>query len=1152
MPHADFVHLRVHSAFSLSEGAILIPDLIALCERHAMPAIAVTDSGNLFGAMQFSEAAFKAGVQPIIGCLLPLAAEDGQGEPDGLPVLAQNETGYSNLVKLVSRAFLDSEPGETPHVSWDDLQSHGEGLIALTGGVGGPVGRLLASGQTPAAEAVLARLQALFSDRLYIELTRHGLDEEKRIEPALLHMAYERNLPLVATNDVYFADVAMHEAHEALLCIAQGVTLNNEQRRRVNAEHYFKSPAEMRALFADLPEAIDNSLVIARRCAARAPAHAPILPVFPELDGVSEADELRNQAAAGLEIRLDDHVYTPGMSGAEREATATTYRERLDFELGVINKMEYPGYFLIVAEFIRWAKEHDIPVGPGRGSGAGSVVAWALTITDLDPLRFGLLFERFLNPERISMPDFDIDFCEDRRDEVIAHVQEEYGRDQVAQIITFGTLRARAALRDVGRVLEMPYGQVDRICKMIPNNPADPVTLDQAIRSEAPIRAARDEDESVARLLALALKLEGLYRHASTHAAGVVIGDRPLAELVPLYRDPRSEMPVTQFSMKDVERAGLVKFDFLGLKTLTVLDRTQRLLAKRGVEIDVAHLPLDNEATYAMLGRGETVGVFQLESSGMRDVLTKLKPDAFEVIIALVALYRPGPMDNIPKFIACKQGREPADYLHPMLEDTLKETFGVIVYQEQVMEIARVLSGFTLGQADILRRAMGKKDKAEMAAQRKAFIAGAMKNEVPEWQAGSIFDLVDKFAGYGFNKSHAAAYALIAYQTAYFKANYPVEFFAASMSLELGNTDKLNVFRKELTDTGITLLQPDVNHSGAGFLVDQDEAGKAAIRYALAAIKNVGEQAMQALVDERDAKGPFKDLFDFAGRLDPRVINKRQIENLARAGAFDCLEPNRAKVHAAAELLTRHAHAMAEERASNQVSLFGGGDEDGNATALAPPDLPNITQWTKHERGQQAFDAVGFYLYEHPLEAFESELKRLKVTPIAEINELVSRDNPPMLTLAGIMAGKQERRGARGRFAFITLSDPSGDIEVALFSEILETSRELLDTGAPLLIKASAQPDGDQLRVNAMSVQSLNEAIAKTACDLEVHMAEAPALASLHDILARAGAGRGRVTLVIDLDDREVEVAIPGRFGVTPRLRAEIEEFPGVTRVSQR
>ena len=529
-------------------------------------------------------------------------------------------------------------------------------------------------------------------------------------------------------------------------------------------------------------------------------------------------------------------------------------------------------------------------------------------------------------------------------------------------------------------------------------------------------------------------------------------------------------------------------------------------------------MQLDDGATYARLGRGETVGVFPLESSGMRDVLTKLKPDAFEVIIALVALYRPGPMDNIPKFIACKQGREPADYLHPMLEGTLKETFGVIIYQEQVMEIARVLSGFTLGQADILRRAMGKKDKAEMAAQRKAFIAGAMKNDVPEWQAENIFELVNKFAGYGFNKSHAAAYALIAYQTAYFKANHPVEFFAASMSLELGNTDKLNVFRKELVDTGIALLQPDVNHSGAAFLVDRDADGKAAIRYALAAVKNVGEQAMQALVDEREANGPYKNLFDFAGRLDPRVINKRQIENLARAGAFDCLEPNRAKVHGAAELLTRHAHAMAEERHSNQTNLFGGGDADDRGATLAPPDLPDITKWSKHERGQHAFDAMGFYLYEHPLEAFATELKRLKVTPIAEISDRIARDKPPMITLAGIMAGKQERRGARGRFAFITLSDPSGDIEVALFSEILESSRELLDTGAPLLIKASAQSEGDLLRLNAHSIQSLNEVVAKTVCDLEVHMVEAPALGGLHEILARAGAGRGRVPPRIALD----------------------------------
>ena len=1155
MPHADYVHLRVHTAFSLSEGAIRIPGLVELCRADRMPAVAITDTGNLFGAMQFSEACCDAGIQPIVGCLLPLARETqtaagGRPQPpDGLPVLAQNEAGYGNLVKLVSRAFLDSEPGEPPHVTWADLGRHAEGLIALTGGPGGPVGRLLGEGQGPAAEAGLRRLARMFPGRLYVELMRHGLEIEKRIERTLVEAAYAHELPLVATNDVYFPDSTMFAAHEALLCIAESTTLSDPGRRRLTPEHSFKTPAEMRALFADLPEAIDNTLVIARRCAARAPARAPILPAFPVRDGSSEADELRDQAEAGLEARLAALVYASDMDEAARAAAAKPYRERLDFELGVIAKMNYPGYFLIVAEFIQWAKGQGIPVGPGRGSGAASVVAWALTITDLDPLRFGLLFERFLNPERISMPDFDVDFCEDRRDEVIRHVQQKYGRAQVAQIITFGTLRARAALRDVGRVLEMPYGRVDRICKMVPNNPASPVTLGEAIDGEAQLRAARDEDEGVARLLGIALKLEGLYRHASTHAAGVVIGDRPLDELVPLYRDPRSETPVTQFSMNDVERAGLVKFDFLGLKTLTVLDRARKLLDERGVAVDPVALPLDDGPTYAMLGRGDTMGVFQLEGSGMRDVLTRLKPDAFEDIIALVALYRPGPMDNIPKYISCKHGIEPADYLHPTLEDTLKETFGVIIYQEQVMEIARVLSGFSLGEADLLRRAMGKKKKAEMAAQREAFIAGAIERGVPKGKATRIFELVDKFAGYGFVKSHATAYALIAYQTAYFKTNYPVEFFAASMSLDLGNTDKIGAFKKELKRIGVALLPPDVNCSGALFTVETGADGKGAIRYALGAIRNVGAQAMQALADERAANGPFADLFDFVGRVDPRAINKRQLENLACAGAFDALEPSRARVFAAAESLMRHANAALIEKASNQVSLFGG--EAGGPVAALTSDLPEVDGWSKFETLRREREAIGFHLSEHPLDAYVPYIQSLDAIPVSALAGVLERQGDPGgIELIGVFERKQERRSSRGnRFAFVELSDQNGTIEVTLFSEALSASRELFVPGKPLIVTVDARIDNGAPRVTARDVRALDEVIGDGAANLEVHVCEASSLGRLRGALDDAGRGRGRVRLVLEIDGREIDVALPGGYAITPAVCMAIEEFPGVNQV---
>jgi DNA polymerase-3 subunit alpha len=1155
MAHADFVHLRVHSAFSLSEGAIKIDALVELCRAHRMPAVAITDSGNLFGAMQFSEACFAAGVQPIIGCVLPLARDGGAAHNGGRPavdelvVLAQNETGYDNLVKLTSHAFLAAEAGERPRLSWAELGRRAEGLIVLAGGPAGPVGRPLSDGQTAPAEVELRRLKSLFPGRLYVELMRHGLESERRIEPALVELAYKHDLPLAATNDVFFAGADMFEAQDALLCIAEGVTLGRDDRRRLTPEHRFKSPEEMRELFADLPEAVDNTVVIAQRCAVRAPRRAPILPAFPVPEGVSEADELRAQARAGLEQRLAKHVLTPGMDEAARAAAAKPYRERLEYELDVIIEMNFPGYFLIVAEFIQWAKAENIPVGPGRGSGAGSVVSWALTITDLDPIRFGLLFERFLNPERVSMPDFDIDFCEERRDEVIRHVQQEYGREQVAQIITFGTLRARAALRDVGRVIDMPYGKVDRICKLVPYNPASPVTLTQAIEAEPRLQAARDSDESVARLIDIALKLEGLYRHASTHAAGVVIGDRPLDDLVPLYRDPRSDMPITQFSMNDVEKAGLVKFDFLGLKTLTVLDRARRLLAARGVELDLGALPLDDTATYEMLGRGDTVGVFQLESSGMRNALRRLRPDCFEDIIALVALYRPGPMDNIPRYIACKHGEEKPNYLHPSLEGILKETFGVIIYQEQVIEIARVLAGYSLGGADLLRRAMGKKIRSEMEAQREIFITGAVERDVRRSKAAHIFDLVAKFAGYGFNKSHAAGYALIAYQTAYLKANHPVEFLAASMSLEFSNTDKISGFQRELGRLGIRLLPPDINRSGVEFTVKSEGEGQGAIRYALAAIKNVGAQAMAALVDEREARGPFKDLFDFAHRVDPRVINKRQLENLARAGAFDSIEPNRARVFGAVEVLIRHANVAVVERASNQTNLFGDGS---SPQASAAPDLPELQDWQEMDRLKHEYDAIGFYLSAHPLDAYAARLKRLKVTPVAELAGRLGRNGAAAVTLAGVVVGKQERRSARGaRVGFVQLSDPSGVIEVALFSEVLSASRELLESGVPLSIAADARRDGETLRVTARSIQALDPNAVNAAAGLTVRLNGAAALDRLRTALGQANGGSGRVTLVVELDDREVEVTLPGGYAVSPSVCHAIQALPGVGAVHE-
>ncbi len=1156
MSHAEFVHLRVHSAYSLAEGAIHAKQLVKLAKANGMPAAAMTDSGNLFGALEFSVAAADEGVQPIVGVQLKVrrpAEPDRRGlrvvggrdvQPDQLLLLAQSESGYRNLMAVVSRAYMESSGEEEPQVGLDELKGATEGLIALTAGVRGGVGRLLLEGRDAEAEAMLLHLNRLFPDRLYVELQRHFLEEETRIEGRLVDLAYAHDIPLVATNEVFFADEDMAEAHDVLLCIAQSTTVGNPKRRRVTPHHRFKSAEEMRELFADLPEAVDNTMVIARRCSYMPRKLDPILPRFETEGGRTEAEELRAQAEEGLLVRLAAHVFTADMDDVRRQEVARPYHERLAMELGVIEQMGFPGYFLIVSDFIKWAKAHDIPVGPGRGSGAGSLVAYSLLITDLDPLRWGLLFERFLNPERVSMPDFDIDFCQDRRDEVIRYVQDKYGRDRVAQIITFGKLQARAALRDVGRVLEMPYGQVDRICKLVPNNPANPVTLAQALTSEEELRRQRDSDENVASLIRVALKIEGLYRNSSTHAAGVVIGDRPLSQLVPLYRDPRSEMPVTQFNMKWVEPAGLVKFDFLGLKTLTVLQRAVDLLKERGTELELSTIPLDDGPTYAMLARGESTGVFQLESSGMRDVLRRLRPDRFEDIIALVALYRPGPMANIPKYIACKHGEEKPDYLHPRLEPVLTETFGIMIYQEQVQQAAQRLSGYTLGGADLLRRAMGKKIKEEMDAQREKFVSGAVANGVDEAQASGIFDQIAAFAGYGFNKSHAAAYALVAYHTAYLKANHPVEFLAASMTYDMGNTDKLNTFRQELQKLKIKLLPPDINRSRRDFAVEDVGDGEKGIRYALAAIKNVGGAAMDALVAARDADGPFRSLGDFAGRADPQHVNKRLLENLVRAGAFDGLHDNRAELFESLETLVRHVSAAASERDSTQVNLFA---VEG-AREPARLRLKDRPEWPPMERLKEEFDALGFYLSAHPLDAYEESLGRLKVVQSDRaMAETRAKGGTARLTLAGIVVGKQIRTSKSGnRFAFVQLTDRTGVFEVTLFSEVLAVSRELLDSGEPLLVKADARIEDDAMRLLASRLEPLDKAVEQTAAGLEIHVRDTRALEPLHSLIAREGRGRGRIRVVVPTGEGDVGIVLPDAYKVSGQLRGAVKAIPGI------
>jgi DNA polymerase-3 subunit alpha len=1144
---ADFIHLKVRSAYSLTEGANKVDRIVALAKENAMPAVAVTDRNNLFGALEFAQYAAKGGIQPITGCELGIRREDGPGNlppgkmlpADWLTLLVQNETGYRNLMRLVSRAHLEFKAGSLSALPLSELDGNTDGLLALVGYAASGLGRLLLAGQTPAATHQIERLQALFDGRLYIELQRHGEEAERRIEPALLDLAFARGLPLVATNDVHFPKASMYEAHDVLLCIEQGAHIEDPNRRRLTPEHFFKSAEQMREVFADLPEACDNTLTVARRCAYMPTPRKPILPRYTKLANRTEKEALTEMAEGGLAALREG-------GRLASDIAFEAYRERLAYELDMIDRMGFSGYFLIVADFIQWAKDHGVPVGPGRGSGAGSLVAWSLKITDLDPLRWGLLFERFLNPERVSMPDFDIDFCQDKRDRVIRYVRDEYGHDRVAAIITFGKLQARAVLRDVGRVLGMPYGQVDRICKLVPNNPAKPVTLAQALESEQLLKEQYAADEEIKRLIDLALQLEGLYRNASTHAAGVVIGDRPLDQLVPLFRDTdnKESLPATQFNMKWVEPAGLVKFDFLGLKTLTVIEKACDLIGRD--KIDIAKLPLDDRRTFELLARGDSLGVFQIEGSGMRDVLRKLRPDRFEDIIAVVALYRPGPMENIPSYIKRKHGEEQPDYLHPMLEGILKETYGIMIYQEQVMQIAQVLSGYTLGGADLLRRAMGKKIQAEMDAQRAAFVEGAKKNGVQEGRASSIFDQVDKFAGYGFNKSHAAAYALVCYQTAYLKANHPVEFFAASMTLDMGNADKIGNFRRELERLQIPLLPPDINRSMAEFAVERTPEGKLGVRYALAAIKGVGRDAMSRLTEERQTNGPFKGLFDLAERLDQRVINKRLLESLAKAGAFDSLNRNRAQSFGAVEALTRHSQATHESRGSNQNSLFG------DDTAQRRPPLPKVPDWAPMERLQNEFAAIGFYLSSHPLAAYERSLERLRVTRAADLQALLARGVPGRIKLAGTVIDRQERTSAKGnRFAFVQCSDQSGAFELTVFSELLGSKRNLLEAGQAVLVSADGRLDGDQVKLTAQTVEKLEDAVANAAAGLRIELSDPAALEPLRKAL-EGKRGRGRVTLVVPMpDEAEAEVTLPSTYAIAAGLRDAIGGLPGVAQVEE-
>ncbi len=1177
MHFAPFVPLRVLSCYTMLDGAIEPKAIAELAKKHQVPAIAICDRNGLYGSAAFAAAARKSGIQPIVGVLLAVARDDTVADNrarviDWLAVYAQDEAGWLNLCHLVSHAHLGRPLECEPHVSFGDLEGHTDGLIALTGAAEGALARLYAEGQNQAAEAYANRLEVLFPGRLYIEIARSGLPIEDASEDALIALAYARDLPLVASNPANFAEASFHAAHDAMLCIAGSTHIDAPERARSHSEAYVKTPRAMAALFEDLPEALANTLVVAQRCAYAPPKRKPILPSLAgDIEG--EVRMMAQDARAGLAKRLSAYypnaaqaelVEALGMTGEDRRVAfdklrlsgvgdeIEIYSDRLEFEINVIANMGFPGYFLIVADFIKWAKDNGIPVGPGRGSGAGSVVAWSLTITDLDPLRLGLLFERFLNPERVSMPDFDIDFCETRRGEVIRYVQAKYGEDHVAQIITFGKMKARAVLRDTGRILQMSYGQVDRLCKMVPNHPTDPWTLDRALNGVSEFKREYTINPEVKRLVDLARQLEGLPRNSSTHAAGVVIGDRPLAQLVPLYRDPRSDMPVTQFDMKYVEDAGLVKFDFLGLKTLSVLRKAVDMLALRDIHIDLASLPWDDETTYALLQRGDTIGVFQVESEGMRRTLAAVKPTVFEDIIALGALYRPGPMDNIPLFGRRKNGLEAVEFPHPKLETILSPTYGIIVYQEQVMQAAQVLAGYSLGDADLLRRAMGKKIQAEMDAQRARFVDGCKTaSGIEPKKANELFDLIDKFAGYGFNKSHAAAYALLTYHTAWLKAHYPHEFFAASMCFDMHQSEKLAVYVDDMRRSGVTIAGPCINASEAEFAVEETADGHA-VRYALAGIRNVGEKAMDAIAAERLARGPFASLEDLFRRLPAGAMNRRGLEALAAAGAFDRLETDRAKVFASAEMLMAVADEAERTRTSGQAALFGGDDHAEPSLRLSTVDA-----WTRAEQMARERENFGFYFSEHPVSAWRQ---------IASANG--ARSHASLMTggvsaaggrqggvMAALVENVQKRKSRKGRdFAIIDFSDQSGQFTATCFEDTLvDPFLRWAAEGACVLLNVELDaPSADEPpRITVRSARPLDElrAAARMVLTLEVERAEA--LGELALLLEHRDDAKGEVLAKLRLADGGTQTLRLGRdFLLDGELAERLTELEGVDNVS--
>ena len=1137
----NFIHLRNHSNFSLAEGMLSFDYLSKFCIENFQPAIAITDTSNMFGVLEFSLKMVSLGIQPIIGIQVQIAESSFDEINVGEVVLiAKNEKGYKNLLKISSDFTTNSEFERI--VSYNNLKKHHDGLILLTGGVEkGFIGNPASIANSKLVYTRLKLLQEIFNDNLYIEIQRHGMSTEDVSEPILLNAAKDLNLPIVATNDCYFQSPDKYYSHQILTCIDKGLTISSPNRRVLTREHYLKSTDQMTELFKDLPEAIENTIVIAKRSSFSVKGHEPILPRFPDLDNITENNYLIKISLEGIEKRFQ--MSLEKFSSDKK----SLYNDRLKNELDIINNMGFSGYFLIVYDFIKWSKDNNIPVGPGRGSGAGSIVAWALEITDLDPIKWGLLFERFLNPERVSMPDFDIDFCQDRRGEVIDYVRNRYGHDRVAQIITFGSLQAKAAIRDVGRVMEMPYGHVDKIAKLIPLIPANPLTIQEAINSEELLRKEMSDNDQVKSLLSIAIDLEGLNRHVSTHAAGLVIGDRPLNELVPLYKLNDEEMPATQFNMKFVEKAGLVKFDFLGLKTLTVLSKAESLIKKKQENFNLSNILLNDVKTYEMLSTGDTVGVFQLESAGMRDVLIGLKPDRFEDIIAVVSLYRPGPMENIPTYINRKHGNQNITYMHADLEEVLKETYGIFIYQEQVLRAAQVLANFSLGSADILRRAMGKKDKDEMFQQKNAFLKGAMHKGIDENKAKEIFDQISAFAGYGFNKSHAAAYALIAYQTAWIKCNFPKEFFASMMSIEFNNSEKLSIFYHDLKRLNIALKPPCINNSKNYFSIENIDNKDPFIRYSLSSLKNVGNEAIIKIIQARNEKGFFKNMDDFFHKVPHNSIGKKALESLIKSGAFDCLENNRNKLFSSIDLMLNYSQAIQKDMISNQENLFN--NIDNNELMI---DIPELLEWTFLEKLNNEFTSLGIYLSSHPLDNFSIVMKNLKIINSSQLLENFKNNfEKKIIQLCGLIFKVQKRQSPRGKWATIQLNDLVGNCEIVLYSDILEKYEFLLNESKPILIDAEIKREDNQgIRIIAKRLRKFDEYMTNTKFNIIITIVDLTVVEKIKSTLTFLKKGASSVFFKLYVDKKIIEIKAIENVKFSEEFLNQISHIKGISKIS--